>query len=143
MEFQNATIALCVKRNEPDAVIVGFILEDETAFRGAYEKRKIIDFQGNNISAIDPDSLIDLKRKRNSKQDQLDIEELRGKNPFMKIYSEEAIVRLKKTAELRELYFELSKFEFTISTHKNAAKIYFSKINEALAFYKENSKTPA
>lgn len=61
----------------------------------------------------------------------------------MKINSEEAIARLKKTAELRELYFELSKFEFKNSTHKNAAKVYFSKIDEILAFYKNDSKTPA
>lgn len=77
MEFQNASIARCVKMKEPDAVIVDFLLEDETVFRAAYEKRKIIDFQGNNISVIDPDSLIDLKRKRNSKQDQVDVEELK------------------------------------------------------------------
>lgn len=45
----------------------------------------------------------------------------------MKINSKEAIDRLKRTAELYELYFDLSRFKFINSSQKNAAETYFSE----------------
>lgn len=55
----------------------------------------------------------------------------------MKINSKEAVAKLKTTAALHELYFELSKFEFKDPARQNAAKTYYSKINESLKFYNE------
>ena len=48
----------------------------------------------------------------------------------MKLNDEEVIRKLKKVAELYELYFELSKFEFKNSSYKNAAKKFFQKREE-------------
>ena len=43
----------------------------------------------------------------------------------MKLNDDEAFKKLKKVSDLYELYFELSKFEFKNSPHKNAAKKFF------------------
>lgn len=80
LKFKNATIARCVKMQEPDTVIVDFLLEDEDSFNAVYNKRNVIDYQGIEINVIDPQSLITIKLKRNSKQDQLDVEELKKLN---------------------------------------------------------------
>ena len=43
------------------------------------------------------------------------------------ISSETAFQRLQKTADLYELYFELSKFEFADKKRKNHATVFFEK----------------
>lgn len=76
MEFQHAKIARCVRMSDLNALIVDFLLETEKAFNVFFEKKNIIEYRDITINVIDLRSLILLKQKRNSKQDQLDIDEL-------------------------------------------------------------------
>ena len=83
MQFQKAKIARCVKMEEYEAIIVDFLLESETTFDALFEKKNVMDYHDIEINVIDLESLIALKLERNSKQDQLDVEELKRSNSLL------------------------------------------------------------
>ncbi|MEW6686293.1 MAG: hypothetical protein AB1393_08825 [Candidatus Edwardsbacteria bacterium] len=72
-----AKIGRCVKIFNRDTLIVDFLLKDKTDFEKIYKRREEIKYRNIKISVISPKDLIRLKQLRNSKQDQVDIENLK------------------------------------------------------------------
>ncbi len=77
MKFAQAKIARFVKMEGENALILDFLIDKKKDFNGFYKKRNTIVQNHVEIELIGIDDLIRLKKNRNSKQDQLDIDELK------------------------------------------------------------------
>ncbi len=74
--FEKAVIQRSVWVEGQESCIIDFLIEPEDTFKIYYDRREIVEFQGFQISVIHPEDLIELKSRRNSFQDKMDMEQL-------------------------------------------------------------------
>ncbi len=74
--FEKAVIQRSVFIEGQDSCVIDFLIEPEETFKIYFDRRETVEFQGFQISVIHPEDLVELKSRRNSFQDKMDIEQL-------------------------------------------------------------------